>query len=123
MTAETRRIVEDRDSGMDALLSLNGTTFNLDNGYWVKFTAYQVTPNKHKPHGIDYSLTLHNRYNDRIIGFDNDHAPPRKRKGYVGRKVEWDHEHKIDIIQPYDFKTPVQLLEDFWASVNKVKSK
>ncbi|KAA0889803.1 toxin-antitoxin system TumE family protein [Oryzomonas rubra] len=124
MSKKPDSYIEERDTGLDTLLSLHGTTFEFgDDGYWVKFEAWLVAPNKHRPHGINYSLTLHDRYNKRVIGFDNAHAPQRKPKGYIGRKVEWDHEHKTETVQEYDFKTPAQLLVDFWNVVEKVTSK
>lgn len=61
------------DVGLETLLDLHGTTYRLDRGYWVKFEAYRVTPTDQIPHGISYCLTLHDRNNRRIIGFDNAH--------------------------------------------------
>ncbi|WP_342748518.1 toxin-antitoxin system TumE family protein [Geothermobacter hydrogeniphilus] len=52
----------------------------MANGYWVKFEARRVTVNEHIPHGSSYSLTLHDRTNRRIIGFDNAHAIKSRRK-------------------------------------------
>ncbi len=46
----------------------------MDNGYRVKIDARRVAPNAQIPHGIRYSLTLHDRYNRRVPGFDNAHA-------------------------------------------------
>ncbi len=89
----------------------------MENGYWTKFEAYKVEPSKQIPHGIKYSLSLHDRNNVRIIGFDNAHAIKPKRKKYGARKITWDHKHQREKITPYEFETAGQLLEDFWAAV------
>jgi len=49
------------DPSLDTLLSLDGEIFPMDNGYWVKIDARRVAPNARIPHGIRYSLTLHDR--------------------------------------------------------------
>ena len=102
---------------IETLLNLNGEIFPMENGYWTKFEAYQVEPSKQIPHGIKYSLSLHDRNNTRIIGFDNAHAIKRKRKKYGARKITWDHKHQKEQITPYEFETAGQLLVDFWAAV------
>ena len=62
------------DKTLETLLDLNGEIFPMENGYWTKFEASRVTPIRQIPHGIRYSLTLHDRNNTRILGFDNAHA-------------------------------------------------
>jgi len=91
----------------------------MDSGYWVKFTAYRIPVNKHIPHGIKYSLTLHDRHNQRIIGYDNAHGVnfPQKKK-FSGRRDIWDHKHKMTITTGYEFESAYQLLDDFWKDVN-----
>ena len=92
----------------------------MDSGFWVKFNARTITPDQHAPHGIRYSLTLHDRHNNRVIGFDNAHAvKSTRKKGYSGRKVTWDHKHSLDKVEPYHFESAGQLLEDFWAAVDR----
>ncbi len=115
---------EKRYSGEDetlaTLLNLSGEIFPMDDGYWTKFEAYRVNPDQQVPHGIRYSLTLHDRYNRRVLGFDNAHAVRPARKGYAARKITWDHKHKRDKISPYEYETAIQLLEDFWREVEKI---
>ena len=94
----------------------------MDNGYWTKFEIRKVEPNKHRPHGIRYSLTLHDGYNNRVLGYDNAHAVKPKRNNYSGKIITWDHKHELDQEQAYEFQSPGQLLEDFWADVNEVVS-
>ena len=104
---------------IEYLLNLNGEIFPMDDGYWTKFEAYQVKPNIHIPHGIKYSLSLHDRNNTRLVGFDNAHAVKPRKKKYGARKVTWDHKHQQENITLYEFETASQLLEDFWAAVEK----
>ena len=50
-----------RDLGLDVLLELNGETFAVDaeGKYLVRFIVRRVSPNPERPHGLSYSLTLH----------------------------------------------------------------
>ena len=108
-----------RDTGLDNLLELDGQILIIDpNGkHWVKFTVTRIDPGKEKPHGIDYSLTLHDASGKRLIGFDNAH-PVRPTKGPGGKKRQTqDHRHRFNRTYPYEFTDCEQLLEDFWAEV------
>jgi hypothetical protein len=106
------------DTTLEYLLLLNGEVFPMDNGFWTKIEAYQITPNEHIPHGIRYSLTLHDRNNVRILGFDNAHSFKPKKKKYGARKITYDHKHQRTEIFAYEYETAEQLLEDFWTAVN-----
>jgi hypothetical protein len=108
------------DETLVSLLNLGGEIFPMDSGYWTKFEVYRVNPEPHTPHGIRYSLTLHDRYNRRLLGFDNAHSIKPARKGYGARKITWDHKHKRDKISPYEFESAAQLLEDFWREVERI---
>lgn len=99
---------------------LNGEIYPMDNGYWVKFEAWQVKPNTQVPHGIRYSLTLHDHDNRRVLGFDNAHAPKPGRKRYGARKTTWDHKHQREKTTAYGFESPGQLLEDFWRETYRI---
>ncbi|MDD2557426.1 MAG: DUF6516 family protein [Desulfuromonas sp.] len=103
---------------LETLLNLDGEIFPMENGYWTKFAAYRVNPCQQIPHGISYSLTLHDSENRRVLGFDNAHAIKPKRKKYGARKVTWDHEHRQERVSPYEFENAGQLLEDFWKAVD-----
>jgi len=48
---------------LENLLNLHGEVFPMGNGYWIKFEAYQVEVMRSIPHGIRYSLTLHDKNN------------------------------------------------------------
>lgn len=88
----------------------------MDNGYWVKFEAKKVNKTKALPYGVKYSLTLHNKKNQRVIGYDNAHSFKSSKK-YGAKKETYDHIHKISEIVPYEFESASQLIEDFWKSV------
>ena len=114
------------DTGLDVLLSLDGTEYTEENGYWYKIEASRVEPTKERPHGIRYNLTLHDNYNQRILGFDNAHAVKAKKNGYHGGTiVTYDHVHLSikDRDIPYEFKDAQQLLTDFLDEVNSILSK
>jgi len=108
------------DDILDTLLNLDGEIFPMDNGDWTKFEVCRVDQKPHIPHGVRYSLTLHDRYNRRILGFDNAHANRPPRKGYGARKITWDHKHKRETILPYEYESAIQLLEDFWRDVEQI---
>jgi hypothetical protein len=63
---------------------------------------------------------MHRPGGSRILGYDNAHLPkigsgPAKRSQQKGRGC--DHRHYRNRITWYDFKSPAQLIEDFWADV------
>ena len=57
-----------KDASLETLLDLDGEIFPMDNGYWTKFEVSRIKPTEQIPHGIKYSLTLHDRNNTRIFG-------------------------------------------------------
>jgi len=99
------------------LLNLDGEVFPMDNGYWIKFEVHQVEKTKSIPHGIKYSLTLHDKNNKRVLGYDNAHSFKSSKK-YAANKETYDHIHKKTQIIAYEFESADQLLEDFWISVD-----
>ena len=114
------RLKEMEDETLVTLLHLDGEIFPMNSGFWTKFEAHRVIPQQHIPHGVSYSLTLHDRYNRRVLGFDNAHAVRTAKKGYGARKITWDHKHKCDKVSPYEYASASQLLEDFWREVEKI---
>ena len=112
-----------RDASLDSLLELDGQTIVVDEQRFrfVRFDVKLVEPTKGRPHGIKYNLTLHDKYNERLLGFDNAHSVRQPKHGYKGRiVVEHDHHHRnpSDRGTPYVFKNAGQLLADFWVAVN-----
>jgi len=112
-----------KDHGIDTLIELHDQIIEQKGGYWIKIEAWEVAATKGIPHGIRYSLTLHEPYGNRILGYDNAHAikPPKKFK-YAGRKLTYDHKHRhiSDKGVPYEFQNAAQLLADFFAEVDRV---
>jgi hypothetical protein len=112
-----------RDHGLDTLLDLDGTVIDQGGGYWIKVEAMRVQVSLNRPHGIKYSLSLHEPSGARIVGYDNAHAPPgRGRRQYSGQRFSFDHRHRhaADKGIRYDFSTPYQLLEDFFSEADEV---
>jgi len=103
-------------SGLETLLNLDGEIFPMDNGYWVKFEVKRVDISSAIPHGIRYSLTLHDKTNQRILGFDNAHSYKPRNAKYGAKKETWDHIHKRMDTFPYEFDSANQLMEDFWQA-------
>ncbi len=60
-----------KDPGIENLLALDGQIVDQHHGYWVKIEARRVEPTAEIPHGIRYSLTLHEPYGKRILGYLN----------------------------------------------------
>jgi len=112
-----------RDTGLELLLELHGTEYTENNGYWYRIEAWIIDSTPERPHGIRYNLTLHDKYNKRILGFDNAHAVKhKKKKKYKGRIVEYDHTHEtaLDKGTPYEFVNAEQLLQDFFNRLNQI---
>ena len=86
-----------RDTSLDALLDLDGQVFVIEEGgYWVRFVVTQVEVSAEKPHGLDYSLTLHGPDGERLVGFDNAHPVAKQRQG-----EPQDHRHRLrTVIEP-----------------------
>lgn len=112
------------DKTIENLLELDGVRYVIEEhlGLWVKFEVKRVEQSKDRPHGIRYALTLHDRSNARIMGFDNAHAIEYDGKKNVAPKRTYDHWHRDgrDGGRPYDYKNAGKLIEDFWKTVEKV---
>jgi hypothetical protein len=79
-----------------------------------------VPPTPERPHGLSYSLTLHDETGERLVGFDNAHAVP-SRGGPGGRRGRArDHRHRLKTTRAYDYKDAATLLADFWSQVDAV---
>lgn len=106
-----------RDPSLDALLDLDGEVLVVDpeGRHWVRFVVTRVPVTSAKPHGLDYSLTLHGPSGARLVGFDNAHALERQRPG-----DPQDHRHRIRSVRPYEYRDAGTLLADFWAVVDVV---
>jgi hypothetical protein len=112
----------ERDPSLDALLELNGQVLVIDpeTSHWVRFVVRRVPASEAKPHGLDYSLTLHGPDGERLMGFDNAH-PVRDRSGPGGKTgPKFDHKHRLKAARPYQYKDAATLLADFWTAVDAV---
>jgi len=109
--------MQKRDPALDTLLDLGGLTLVVDpeGGHWVKFVVTQVPPTAEKPHGLDYSFSLHGRDGERLVGFDNAHRVGRRERG-----GPQDHRHRLRTVKPYDYSDAAKLLADFWTDVDAV---
>jgi hypothetical protein len=103
------------DDDLTFLLSLNGLEFQFAVGYAVKIEARTVTATRHRPHGIKYSLTLHDPAGRRIYGLDNAH-------GIGKRPPEYDHRHVYGArnVIAYTYRGSAELLEDFYREVERI---
>lgn len=111
------------DPVLDTPLDLHGSILDQGDGYWIKIDAWRFEVSREVPHGLRYSLTLHEPYSKRILGYDNSHAerPPKKFK-YAGGILALYHKHRhiSDQGVPYEFKDAQQLINDFFADVDRL---
>ncbi len=109
-----------RDPSLDVLLDLDGQVLVVDpdGGYWVRFVVTRVAAPAEKPHGLDYSLTLHGPDGERLAGFDNAHPV-----GAQARGGPQDHRHRLRTIKTYEYRDAATLLGDFWKAVDAVLRK
>ena len=99
------------------LLDLDGQVLVVDpdGKHWVRFVVTRVVVSPEKPHGLDYSLTLHGPEGERLVGFDNAHPVGRQKRGNPQ-----DHRHRLKTIRLYDYQNAATLLADFWTEVDAV---
>src|ERR1035437_7025385 len=109
--------MQKHDPALDTLLDLDGLTLVVDpeGGHRVRFVVTRVPATAEKPHGLDYSLTLHGRNGERLVGFDNAHPVGKQSRG-----DPQDHRHRIRTVKPYDYSDAATLLADFLAEVDAV---
>jgi hypothetical protein len=106
-----------RDAGLDRLLDLDGFIAEVGGGFWVKIVARRVPPDADRPHGVSYTLTLHNPTGERAFGIDNAHLI-RATRGPAGRSSPaHDHLHRGESVHPYAYRDADTLMDDFWLEV------
>lgn len=111
-----------RDPCLDALLDLDGLVLVVDQKgeFWVKVEVAEVPVTQERPHGLRYSLTLHGKNNERLVGFDNAHQV-RRTAGPGGKTAfTFDHKHRLRTIRLYEYRDAAALLADFWRDVDAV---
>ena len=88
--------IPEAEHTLEFLLAFNGRVHRYTGGYWLKFEIARVTPSEARPHGLDYSFTLHGPDNRRLIGFDNAHTVPAKGPRFKTRPKAMDHWHRTE---------------------------
>jgi len=111
------------DPGLDRLLDLAGFKAEVGGGYWVKIDARRVAPDSRRPHGVSYTLTLHEPSGRRVFGIDNAHTV-RTTRGPAGRTSRTlDHLHSGETVRPYNYGNAEKLMDDFWSEVEAILRK
>jgi hypothetical protein len=112
-----------RDPSLDALLDLDGVVAALSDDpapCWVKFAVRRVPVSPERPHGLCYSLTLHDPQGNRVLGFDNAH-PVREGSGPGARtRIGHDRRRRGHSVRFYDYRDAGTLMMDFWTEVESV---
>jgi len=112
-----------RDEALARLLDLDGFIAEVGGGFWVKIVVRRVPPDADRPHGISYTLTLHDPAGLRVFGIDNAH-PIRVTRGPASRSsTARDHLHRGESVRPYAYRDADTLIEDFWREVEALLKK
>lgn len=117
---------EEPDYELEALLALDGTTYDWRLRYILEFSARRGSRTEHRPHGLSYALVLRRKSDGKVlVRYDNAHAVRRQGGRYVRQPPAHDHRHKglSGKAQPYMYTSPSQLLEDFYADVKEIIEK
>ncbi len=112
-----------RDPSLDTLLDLDGVIIGgLAGGYWVKFNVCRVPATEGRPHGIRYSMTMHDAAGTRVFGMDNAHAISNRGTMKKGRRAAFDHVHRArnDMGIEYPYQDAASLIRDFWLAVDRI---
>jgi hypothetical protein len=103
-------MIEDRDPFFDTLLNLDGQVFYMgDKGHRVQFAVVAVPPSLQRPHGLAYTLTVHNPRGERIAGFDNAH-------GYHHRHYKGD----VQAVEFVSYEATLERFQQEWLAIGKV---
>lgn len=115
---------DNRDPSLDALLDLDGQVLVVDpeTRHRVRFVVRLVTVSELKPHGLDYSLTLHGPDGERLVGFDKcaSGQKPIWTRGDERGAAAYDHKHRLKTVRLYEYHDAATLLADFWKTVDAV---
>ena len=111
------------DEGLDRLLDLDGFLAEVGGGFWVKIVARRAPPDTRRPHGVSYTLTLHDPAGRRVFGIDNAHVV-RLARGPAGRSsTAGDHLHRGESVRCYAYRDAETLMKDFWQEVDAILKK
>ena len=64
----------DSDEGHEYFLSLDRQWIGYEKGFWATFRVTKVEVSPQRPHGFQYSLSLHDATDDRVLGYNNAHG-------------------------------------------------
>lgn len=114
-----------RDRSLDTLLLLDGESFvaDADGKCWVKFVVKRIEASPSRPHGLSYSLTLHDAGGARLLGFDNAHSIREGSGPGAETRIEYDHKHLGERTRFYQYADAATLLADFWTEVEAIFEK
>lgn len=76
---------EQPEHTLEFLLDFDGRVHWLESGHSIKFEIRRVEPTPERPHGLRYSLTLHDPEGNRLVGFDNAHSVPQSGSRFKAR--------------------------------------
>ena len=112
---------KEEDYGLEYLLGYGGRIHHLDGGYWLKFEFERVQESDERPHGLNYSMTLHAPDGTRLVGFDNAHQVPAKGSRFKKAPEHYDHRHRTetDKGRPYRY-TDAETLLGIFSEVERV---
>jgi hypothetical protein len=111
----------EQDHTLEFLLAFDGRTHWLEQDYCIRFRIRRVPATGRRPHGLQYSFTLHDPDGKRLVGFDNAHVVPAalRRAARSGAADHW-HRAEDDKGRLYRFESADKLLADFFAEVHRV---
>ena len=94
-------MTEPRDPTLDVLLDLDGQILVVDpaGGHWVRFVVTRVPVSSEKPHGLDYSLTLHGPDGERLVALVDDQA-------YVWKIADGGEQARMQLVSEWFALSP-----------------
>ncbi len=110
------------DRTLANLLDLDGEEIVYEGGFVARFKAAPIAAAPERPHGIRYSLTLHDPQGTRVLGYDNAHRVPHRGGRHVADAVPFDHwdRDETDPGRPYDFTDAETLIVDFFDEIERI---
>ena len=111
---------------LENLLAFDGEEFTTEEGLTMRFKVKRCPVTPERPLGIRYSLTLHDPYGHRILGFDNAHAAGIRKQKRFGAKIRtFDHVHRSarDKGVPIPISDAAELLALFLHEVDQYRQR
>ena len=114
-----------KTTGIEYLLDYDGEEYTGEDRLTMRFEIKRCPVSPERPWGIRYSLTLHDEYGTRILGFDNAHAVKAKgKRRLTGNKFAYDHVHRSasDKGTSFAVESAEELLREFFVAVEKLRT-